>query len=129
MTNIEPEIIEYDDSFMRKMNCLYDIFNSLIKCVYVYTINSHLHFLTLEESGNSILEDDDIDLDGNALVDFSYCPTLTIERVFILLTISFNEVVLFDLWDFNDFILNLFWYEVMSIKKCISSRESASPGI
>jgi len=71
MTNIEPEIIEYDDSFMRKMNCLYDIFNSLIKCVYVYTINSHLHFLTLEESGNSISEDDDIDLDGNAWVDFS----------------------------------------------------------
>ena len=34
--NNEPQIIKYDDSFTNKINCQFDIYNTTIKCIYVY---------------------------------------------------------------------------------------------
>ena len=67
----EPQIMKYDDDFTNELNCLYDVYNSLIKCIYVYALNSRLYLLVLKESDNSIIYVKEIKIDGNAIFDLS----------------------------------------------------------
>ena len=66
--NGEPQTKKYDDKFMNEPECLTDVYNLLIKCIYVSFVNSNLQFLTMKESGNKYTKVEDIKIDGGGIL-------------------------------------------------------------